>query len=104
MLEILQWKQQHKKQVWSHSIEEWHIHAQSKHRISRKINKRQIVIGAIEAEQDPMVLVCRKTLISLIREVRKCRTETKESSQTRPNINSLVIKHSRGLLVPPQGL
>ena len=38
--------------------------------------------------------------ISWIREVRKCRSKEKE----RLNNNSLVIKLSQGLLVPPQGL
>ena len=34
----------------------------------------------------------------------KKNAETKENSQMRPNINSLVIKQSQGLLVPLQEL
>lgn len=46
MLEALQWKQQHKKQVRSDSVER-DILCTHMHTCNRKINKKQIVIGVM---------------------------------------------------------
>ena len=47
--------------------------------------------------------VCRKVLARKINQRSEKKKKQRGKSQTGQNINSLVIKQSQGLLVPPEG-
>ena len=92
---------------WFLSHPHWHLAQSRAH--SREKEQNPMVLARIPANVRACLLSIENFShrISLIRDMRN--TETKESSQRRPNNNnvgSLIydIKHSQGPLVPSQGL